>query len=127
MILERRLYARVDWEEPDAYSPWRNDSNRYYTNTMYGTSAAAPTVSGAVALASQAKPDMTVSQLRYLLAVTFRNDSVMPSLALTVKEAASDRTCGEHVVYDYGWQDNAAGFMIFQSLRLRSCGCRRSG
>ena len=103
-------YDPHDWEDPDAYSPWRNDDNKYYTNFMNGTSAAAPTVSGAVALAYQAKPDMTVSQLRYLLAVTSRNDSVMPSLALTVKEAESDRIYGEHMVYDYGWQDNAAGF-----------------
>ncbi|WP_406037049.1 S8 family serine peptidase [Succinimonas sp.] len=103
-------YDPKDWNDPDANSPWRNDDNKYYTNTMNGTSSAAPSVSGAVALALQAKPDLTVSQIRYLLATTSRNDSVMPSLALTVKEAASDRTYGEPMVYDYGWQDNAAGF-----------------
>ena len=103
-------YDPHDWNDPDARSPWRNDDNKYYTNTMNGTSSAAPTVSGIVALAYQAKPDLTVSQLRYLLAATSRDDSVMPSLALTVKEAESDRTYGEHIVYDYGWQDNAAGF-----------------
>lgn len=103
-------YAPHDWNDPDANSPWRNEDNKYYTNTMNGTSSATPTVSGAAALAYQVKPDMTVSQLRYLLATTSRNDTVMPSLALTVKEAASDRTYGEPMVYDYGWQDNAAGF-----------------
>ncbi|MEE3423795.1 MAG: S8 family serine peptidase [Succinimonas sp.] len=103
-------YDPHDWDDPDARSPWRNEDNKYYTNTMNGTSSATPSVSGAVALAYQAKPDLTVSQLRYLLATTSRNDSVMPSLALTVKEAASDQSYGEHIVYDYGWQDNAAGF-----------------
>ena len=103
-------YDPRDWDDPDAYSPWRNDDNKYYTNIMNGTSSAAPTVSGAAALAYQAKPDLTVSQLRYLLAVTSRDDSVMPSLALSVKEAASDQSYGERIVYDYGWQDNGAGF-----------------
>ncbi|WP_406037056.1 S8 family serine peptidase [Succinimonas sp.] len=103
-------YDPKDWDDRDAQSPWRNDDNKYYTNTMNGTSSAAPTVSGAVALALQAKPDLTVSQLRYLLATTSRDDIVMPSLALTVKEAASDQSYGEHIVYDYGWQENAAGF-----------------
>ncbi len=103
-------YDPKDWPDRDAQSPWRNDDNKYYTNTMSGTSSATPTVSGAVALAYQAKPDLTVSQLRYLLATTSRNDSVMPSMALTVKESASDQSYGEHIVYDYGWQDNGAGF-----------------
>ncbi len=103
-------YDPQDWNDPDAYSPWRNDDNKHYTNMMNGTSSAAPSVSGAVALAYQAKPDLTVSQLRYLLAATSRDDSVMPDLALTVKEAASDQSYGEHIVYDYGWQENAAGF-----------------
>ena len=103
-------YDPHDWNDPDANSPWRNEDNKYYTNTMNGTSSAAPTVSGAIALAYQAKPDLTVSQLRYLLAVTSRDDTVMPDLALTVKEAASDQSYGEPIVYDYGWQDNAAGF-----------------
>ncbi|WP_019002399.1 S8 family serine peptidase [Succinimonas amylolytica] len=103
-------YDPRDWNDPDAQTPWRSPDNWYYTNVMNGTSSAAPTVSGAVALAYQAMPDMTVSQLRYLLATTSRNDSVMPSLALTVQETASDRSYGEPVVYDYGWQDNAAGF-----------------
>ncbi|WP_406037345.1 S8 family serine peptidase [Succinimonas sp.] len=79
------------------------------TNTMNGTSAAAPAVSGAVALAYQARPNMTVAELRYLLAKTARNDSVMPTLALTPLEADDD-TYKEKVILDYGWQDNAAGY-----------------
>ena len=102
-------YDPEDFEDPDGYSPWRSEENKYYTNTMNGTSSAAPAVSGAVALAYQAKPDMTVSQLRYLLAKTSRNDRAMPSLALTSREGYDD-TYGENIVYDYGWQDNAAGF-----------------
>jgi len=103
-------YDTADWNDRDARSPWRNDSNKYYTNTMNATSSAAPSVSGAVALALQARPDLTVSQIRYLLAKTARNDTVLPTLALTVTEDVSDRSYGEHIVYDYGWQTNAAGF-----------------
>ncbi len=102
-------YDPGDFADPDKYSPWRNENNKYYTNTMNGTSSAAPAVSGAVALAYQAKPDLTVSQLRYLLAKTSRNDTALPTLALTRGEADDD-IYGETIVYNYGWQDNAAGF-----------------
>lgn len=102
-------YDPKDYEDPDANSPWRNEANKYYTNTMNGTSSAAPTVSGTLALAYQAKPDITVSQIRYLLAKTSRNDTVMPSLALTPQEEQDD-VYGENFLLSQGWQDNAAGF-----------------
>ncbi len=102
-------YDPRDFGDPDKDSPWRTEENKYYTNTMNGTSSATPSVSGAVALAYQARPDMTVSQLRYLLAKTSRNDTVMPTLALTPLETDDD-SYDEKIVLDYGWQDNAAGF-----------------
>ncbi|WP_406037355.1 S8 family serine peptidase [Succinimonas sp.] len=102
-------YDPSEFDDHDKNSPWRNEDNKYYTNIMNGTSAAAPTVAGAVALAYQARPNMTVSELRYLLAKTSRNDTMMPTLALTPLEADDD-TYKEKVTLDYGWQDNAAGY-----------------
>ena len=102
-------YDPKEFEDPDKDSPWRTEDNKYYTNTMNGTSSATPSVSGAVALAYQARPDMTVSELRYLLAKTSRNDTVMPTLALTPLETEDDYY-DKKVILDYGWQDNAAGF-----------------
>ncbi|WP_406037365.1 S8 family serine peptidase [Succinimonas sp.] len=102
-------YDPGDFTDPDEFSPWRTQDNKYYTNMMNASSAAAPSVTGAAALAYQARPDMTVSELRYLLARTSRNDTAMPSLALTPLEGYDD-TYGEKVTFDYGWQDNAAGF-----------------
>ncbi len=109
MVTALSSYDPKEFEDPDKDSPWRTEENKYYTNTMNGTSSAAPSVSGAVALAYQARPDMTVSQLRYLLAKTSRNDTVMPTLALTPLETDDD-SYDEKIVLDYGWQDNAAGF-----------------
>ncbi len=102
-------YDPRDFRDPDEDSPRRTEENKYYTNTMNGTSAATASVSGAAALAYQARPDMTVSELRYLLAKTSRNDTVMPALALSPLEAEDD-VYDEKIVFDYGWQDNAAGF-----------------
>ena len=109
MVTTLSSYDPGEFKDPDKDSPWRNEDNNYYTNTMNGTSSAAPSVSGAVALAYQARPHMTVSELRYLLAKTSRNDTVMPTLALTPLEADDD-FYEEKVTLDYGWQDNAAGF-----------------
>ena len=102
-------YDPADFWDPDADSPWRTEDNKHYSSRSGGTSAAAATVSGAAALAYQAKPDMTVSQLRYLLAKTARNDTALPTLALTPREHDDD-VYKERIVYDCGWQDNAAGF-----------------
>ncbi len=102
-------YDPGDFWDPDEFSPWRTEDNKYYTNMMNASSAATPSVTGAAALAYQARPDLTVSELRYLLARTSRNDTAMPSLALTPLEGYDD-TYGEKVTFDYGWQDNAAGF-----------------
>jgi len=71
-------------------------------------------VSGAAALAYQVKPDLTVSQLRYLLAKTARNDKSMSTLKLEIIKTDKDQTYEKPIVYDYGWQDNAAG-MRFSS------------
>ena len=102
-------YDPGDFGDPDEDSPWRTADNKYYTNKVMGASAAAPSVSGAAALSYQAKPDMTVSQLRYLLAKTARNDTKLPTLALTPQDVYDD-IYQEIIVYDCGWQDNAAGF-----------------
>ncbi|MEE3422162.1 MAG: S8 family serine peptidase [Succinimonas sp.] len=109
MVTTLTSYDPKEFDDTDKNSPWRTEENKYYTNTMNGTSSAAPSVSGAVALAYQARPDMTVSELRYLLAKTARDDTVMPTLALTPLEADDD-TYKEKVILDYGWQDNAAGY-----------------
>lgn len=102
-------YDPKDFSDPDAKSPWRSQDNIYYTNTMNGTSSAAPSVTGALALVYQAKPDITVSQIRYLLAKTSRNDTVMPTLAQTPEEVQDD-DYGESFFLSQGWKDNAAGF-----------------
>jgi subtilisin family serine protease len=107
------------WDETgydkEAGAPWMDSGDKqYYTQTMTGTSAATPMISGISALAYQAKPDMTVSQLRYLLAKTARNDRTVTTLRLEAKQSENDLIYNRPMVYDYGWQDNAAG-MRFSS------------
>ncbi len=55
-----------------------------------------------------------ISKMRYLMVKNSRNDTVMPELAQSPIERY-DETYGENIVYDYGWQVNAAGFR-FSSL-----------
>ncbi|WP_405350198.1 S8 family serine peptidase [Ruminobacter amylophilus] len=99
-----------DW---DAGTPWRKDSTNYearkfYTQRMNGTSAATPSVTGVSALVLQAKPDITVPQLRYILATTARNDRDWSSLAYS-SISAYDSDLGETVTPDRGWNSNASG------------------
>jgi subtilisin family serine protease/subtilisin-like proprotein convertase family protein len=79
--------------------------NCNYTSRMNGTSAATPIVVGAVALLLDQNPNLTWRDVRYILAAT----------ATTVDPDAADtgHPTGRNLAgytYQYGWQQNAAGF-----------------
>ncbi len=57
-----------------------DDHKCLYTQSMSGTSASTPTVSSVVSLMKQMEPDLTVDQVKYILAKSSRNDQVLPSM-----------------------------------------------
>ncbi|MEH6417195.1 S8 family serine peptidase [Pseudomonas sp. CGJS7] len=75
------------------------DASCNYTGLMNGTSAAAPTVSGVVALMLQANPKLTYRDVKYILATTARQ--VDPTQAAVTKP--------DGTVLSAGWTTNAAG------------------
>lgn len=99
-------------------TPWRvtgPDDKKYYTASMNGTSSAAPTVTGVVALANQVKPDITISQLRYILATTARNHTVLESMAYDPVEVEIHN--GYWKAADPGWiQNNSAEKLYFSNF-----------
>jgi subtilisin family serine protease len=70
-----------------------------YTAGFNGTSSAAPTVSGVVALMLQANPDLTWRDVRHILASTSRR--VNPASAAITSET---------LTLEQGWVKNGAGF-----------------
>lgn len=101
-----------DW---DKNVPWRTeaayyDKRKFYTQSMNGTSAATPTVTGVTALIIQAKPDVTVPQIRYILATTSNNDKTegWESLAYDPIEAYVSQY-GENITLENAWHNNASG------------------
>ena len=99
----------------DGTSPWRKDSSKYdirkyYTHTMNGTSSATPSVTGVSALVIQAKPDITVPQLRYILATTANNDTAQGWSSLKYgPQTSTVSEYGQQITFDRGWHDTAAG------------------
>ncbi|BAV99940.1 S8 family serine peptidase [Lysobacter enzymogenes] len=75
------------------------DNSCNYTGIMNGTSAAAPTVSGVVALVLQANPKLTYRDVKYILATTARK--VDPNQPAAVHANGT--------VLVPGWTRNAAG------------------
>lgn len=73
---EQRGYdANVKFEQNSNHFPAKGNENYDYTQRMNGTSAAAPIVSGVVALMLEANPNLTWRDVRYILAKTAnRND-----------------------------------------------------
>ena len=99
----------------DGTSPWRKDSSKYdirkyYTHIMNGTSSATPSVTGVSSLVIQAKPDITVPQLRYILATTANNDTAAGWSSLKYGPQTSNVSeYGQQITFDRGWHDTAAG------------------
>ncbi|KAB8031052.1 S8 family serine peptidase [Fluviispira multicolorata] len=78
-----------------------------YTNTMNGTSSAAPVTSGSLALILEANPNLTWRDVKYILAKT--STKVDPNLQGTKVELVKGEVNSAYQV-EQGWVANAAGF-----------------
>ena len=94
--------ARNDFDNPNSAIGQRLNAQCNYTAGMNGTSAAAPTVSGVVALLLSANPNLTWRDLRLILAKTARQ--VDAAIAPKTLALAKGRYVAEP-----GWTTNAAG------------------
>ena len=83
-----------------------------YTSVMNGTSAAAPIVSGVVALIMEANPSLTQREIKHILAITAKkidssSDTSHPSTHGHFSGCANLSLAGHS--YEQGWVSNAAG------------------
>ena len=76
-----------------------------YTAIMNGTSAATPNVTGVVAMMLEANPDLSVRDIKYILAKTARKTD--PTFAGV---SSNDILSGETIVLEDGWVANGAGW-----------------
>ncbi|MEY4507347.1 MAG: hypothetical protein RL297_1925 [Pseudomonadota bacterium] len=81
-----------------------SNANCNYTAGFNGTSSAAPTVSGVIALMLQANPKLTWRDVRHILAVTSRR--VNPNQAPIVNTS----NFGTAFTLEQGWVKNAGGY-----------------
>ena len=82
-----------------------NNPNCNYTNTMNGTSSAAPNASGAIALILQTNPSLTRNDVKYILAKTARKiDPASKDSFINVSINGEDYQASE------GWITNKAGY-----------------
>jgi subtilisin family serine protease len=88
------LYSRVG-----AHS---DNGSCNYNSTMSGTSSAAPSTSGVIALMLEAQPALTWRDVKHILATTSDNSPILSDKKITVN--SSDLTI------DDGWVTNAAGY-----------------
>jgi len=75
-----------------------------YTNTFNGTSSAAPSLTGAIALILDARPSLTWREVKHLLASTARRAD--PAIAAVVDASLA----GGPYVAEPAWTVNAAGY-----------------
>jgi subtilisin family serine protease len=82
--------------------------NCNYTSTFNGTSSAAPTVSGVVALILEARPELTWRDVKHILAKTAKK--VDSSFAAIVTDSTNAPTVKAGVTVEQAWVRNNAGF-----------------
>ena len=80
-----------------ASSTITNDTNCNYYHAMNGTSSAAPTISGAIALILEANPNLTWRDVKHILAST----------AIQIDSSFAKNYLGNDI---YKWTTNSAGF-----------------
>jgi len=80
-------------------------ANCQYTAVMNGTSSATPNVSGAVALMLEANPNLSVRDIKYILAKTAKRvDPTFPGVSSTTVIS------GANITLEQGWVPNGGGF-----------------
>lgn len=116
MVTTLSSYLPEKYDDWDEDSPWREnqtyyDKRKFYTHRMNGTSSAAPSVTGVIALINQAKPYVTVPQVRYILAKTAnnKNTSGWESLDYSPVKKEISEFDDENIVLENGWHKNGAG------------------
>lgn len=82
----------------DGDSPLPENSDCHYVSTFNGTSSAAPSVSGSLALVYEANPELTYRDVKYIVAATSR-----------MVDANFGTESLDNIVY-YQWVNNSAGF-----------------
>jgi subtilisin family serine protease len=79
-----------------------------YTSTFNGTSSAAPTVSGVIALMLEARPELTWRDVKHILAKTARQvDSNFAAIVTNINNAS---TAKAGITVEQAWVTNKAGF-----------------
>ena len=116
-------YSTGDFDKGDSvfsYGGALANGSCDYTNSMNGTSAAAPSISGIIALLLQVNPSLTWREVRYILAKTADTsfapvDSTHPFEDILASGIFDDDVTLTSTVlpghtYSIGWLTNSAGF-----------------
>ncbi len=88
------------------------NKNLNYTSTFSGTSAAAPTVSGVIALMLQANPNLSLRDVKHILAKTSNRDKLTADpkpYCVKILEKIGDFNTNFSNFWNEGWVQNKAG------------------
>ena len=85
------------------------NTNCNYTNTFNGTSSAAPTVTGVIALMLEANADLSWRDVRHILANTARKIDASRDAVKTIKDDIGGFDILNNAIAELGWTRNSAG------------------
>ncbi|NDB79489.1 hypothetical protein EB155_06450, partial [archaeon] len=91
------IFGRMYNEFNDPYTATPGNEECNYVSTFNGTSSAAPSVAGSIAMLLEANPNLTWRDVKHII-------------AKSSKIVDQDRTYIRNGIIQYSWQTNAAGF-----------------
>ncbi len=107
---DETLYSANEFEKEGSQTQTTLNKDCNYTSTFNGTSSAAPTVSGVIALMLEANPNLTWRDVKHILAMTAKK--VDASISPIVTSTTADPMVKTGQTVEQGWVPNGAGYQF---------------
>ena len=108
-IINGYLKSHNEFEKEGSVTQTNLNVDCNYTSTFNGTSSAAPTVSGVVALMLEANPNLTWRDVKHILASTAKKlDTTISPVVTSASNSGS--TVKKGITVEQAWVTNKAGF-----------------
>ena len=109
-VINGTAMSANEFEKEGSATQTRLNIDCNFTSTFNGTSSAAPTVSGVIALMLEARPELTWRDVKHILASTAKK--VDSSFAAIVTNITNAPTAKPGITVEQAWVTNNAGFFF---------------
>lgn len=105
-------FSLNDFQDIGTATQTKSNPDCNYTSTFNGTSSAAPTVSGVIALMLEANPNLTWRDVKHILAKTAKQVDAGFTAPIYTSTSTDNSTVKANQMVEQGWVTNNAGYQF---------------